>query len=227
MASMATTNDSHYNSDTNSDEEYDYKKEFANDKPDTQASHVGIVLNGCYGGFGLSDWAKGELGITSEYCYGINRFNPALVKLVENYDVKKVSGSYSNLYVEYIPIGYYQGKDTGNSHNKRYYTINEYDGVENIVLNSAQYASDQRQKASERKQAEVEHKTKEREHDIQALMLMFSGILLDEGLTPDQKVYSLKLFFPEGDVNIDRCIECLQENHDYTEQFLDVKRSLQ
>ena len=227
MASMATTNDSHYSSDTSSDEDYDYKTEFAKDEPNTQASHIGLVLNGSYGGFGLSDWAKEMLGITSEYCYGINRFNPALVRLVESYDVKKVSGDYSHLYVKYIPIGYYQGEETGDSRNKRYYRINEYDGVENIELNSAQYDSDQRQKTSERKQAEVEHKTMERENDIQAFMQVFKGILQDEGLTSDQKVNNLRLFFPEGEVNIDRCIESLQENHDYTEQFQEVKRSLQ
>ena len=206
MASIASTTNFHDNSDL-SDGEYDYKTEFKNDKPDTRASHIGLVLNGSYGGFVLSDWAKEKLGITSEYCYGINRFNPALVELVKRHG-KKASGSCSHLHVKYIPIGYYQGKDSGDSYNKRYYRINEYDGAESIELNSEQYDSDQRDK------------------DIQALVQVFGGILLDDGLTPDQKVNNLKLFFPEGEIDVDRCIESVQESDDYSDQFQEAKRSL-
>ena len=143
---MASTSEKINISDSDSD--YDYKKNFASNRPDMDTSHIGLVLNRCYGEFELSDWAKDKLGITNKDCCDIDRFNPALVKLVDDYNSKKVSGPRSNLIVKYIPTGYYQGKETGNSLNKKYYRIVNYYGIVTIELNKSQYNSYQFQKTS-------------------------------------------------------------------------------
>lgn len=77
-----------------------------------------IVLNKCYGGFGLSYWALDQLGIKTELW--IERNDPRLIELVEQYP-DKVSGNNAQLEVVEIPS---------------YCTdweINEYDGFESII----------------------------------------------------------------------------------------------
>lgn len=77
-----------------------------------------IVVNKCYGGFGLSDWAMEQLGIK---VYGdIDRTNSRLIELVENFP-KKVNNIYSNLTVVGIP-------DTSTD-----WEIFEYDGYEEVI----------------------------------------------------------------------------------------------
>lgn len=77
-----------------------------------------IVVNKCYGGFGLSDWAMEQLGIN--VYYDIDRTDSRLVELVENFP-EKVDNFYSNLIVVSIP-------DTSTD-----WEIDEYDGLETVI----------------------------------------------------------------------------------------------
>ena len=77
-----------------------------------------LVINKCYGGFGLSDWAMEQLGIN--VYYDIDRTDSRLVELVENFP-KKVDNFYSNLIVVSIP-------DTSTD-----WEIDEYDGLETVI----------------------------------------------------------------------------------------------
>lgn len=74
-----------------------------------------FVLNKCYGGFGLSDWAKKQMGYSEPY-----RDDLDFVSLVEKYP-NKVSGDCAELRVVEIPD------------NTTDYAIDEYDGFETIT----------------------------------------------------------------------------------------------
>lgn len=82
-----------------------------------------FVLNKCYGGFGLSDWALWKLDIDP---HNINwddfpaRDDPDLITLVTNHG-RKVSGECAALVVVEIPD------------NTTDYAIDEYDGFETIT----------------------------------------------------------------------------------------------
>jgi hypothetical protein len=82
-----------------------------------------VVINDCYGGFGLSDAAfdeyKNRKGITDPnfYYYDIPRDCPVLVEIVER---SVASGTYAHLKVVEIPDGV------------NWY-IAEYDGLEHVA----------------------------------------------------------------------------------------------
>jgi len=82
-----------------------------------------VVINDCYGGFGLTDAAleeyKDRKGITDPnfYYYDIPRDCPVLVEMVERGDV---DGTFSDLKVVEIPDGV------------NWY-IAEYDGLEHVA----------------------------------------------------------------------------------------------
>jgi len=73
-----------------------------------------IVINGCYGGFGLSQDASAKLGL-GQYD-GVPRDSPELVALVESMGTL-VNGPYADLRVIEIPDGVE-------------WEIEEYDGIE-------------------------------------------------------------------------------------------------
>lgn len=88
-----------------------------------------IVINRCYGGYGLSLKACEYLGVSEEekeLCkqygysseYSSDRSNPKLVECVEKLG-KEASGRYANLKVVEIPDGVE-------------YDIEEYDGLETV-----------------------------------------------------------------------------------------------
>lgn len=84
-----------------------------------------VVINICYGGFGLSDRAK-ELyreltGIKYDHCL---RHDVNLVKVVESLGVDSY-GKYAELHIEEIPSEF-----------TNCYQISEYDGTERIDLSS-------------------------------------------------------------------------------------------
>lgn len=82
-----------------------------------------IVINTCWGGFSLSDYACLKLGIDDPYAYSFNRdmrLDPKLVELVEK-DSSIVSGNCAKLAVVDIPD---EVTD---------WIINEYDGKEDIL----------------------------------------------------------------------------------------------
>lgn len=74
-----------------------------------------FVLNKCYGGFGLSDWAEEQMG-----CCSPSRDDPKFITLVTNHG-GKVSGECAALVVVEIPD------------NTTDYEIDEYDGFESIT----------------------------------------------------------------------------------------------
>lgn len=82
-----------------------------------------FVLNKCFGGFDLSDWALWKLNIDPQSFYWDDlpaRNDPELVSLVEQYP-DKVSGGCSMLKVVEIPD------------NCTDYELDEYDGAEGII----------------------------------------------------------------------------------------------
>lgn len=81
-----------------------------------------IVINKCYGGYGLSKKAYNYLGIAWDnygYCFSDDRSNPQLVKCVEELG-EAASGELSELKVVEIP-------------DDVEWTIQEYDGIEWIA----------------------------------------------------------------------------------------------
>ena len=80
-----------------------------------------VVINGCYGGFELSEKAQKryiELSGQTESFYEMKRHCPYLVQVVEELG-KEANARFSSLYIVEI---------RGNK-----YMIEEYDGVENVV----------------------------------------------------------------------------------------------
>lgn len=88
---------------------------------------VGIVINICYGGFGISEWARQqfkERARADGYIPQPERTDEKLIELIEAHG-SRVNGLYSSLIIEYIPNDYYINKC---------YRIDEYDGSETLVL---------------------------------------------------------------------------------------------
>lgn len=77
-----------------------------------------VVINRCYGGYGLSKAAQDYLGVDSAYAYDDDRSNPNLVKCVEELGSAAAS-TYASLKVIEIP-------DDVN------WKIESYDGLESI-----------------------------------------------------------------------------------------------
>ena len=79
-----------------------------------------VVINSCYGGFGLSDKAIArlkELGLEFRWEHDIPRHHPLLVQVVEELE-DEASGTYAKLEVVEIYSKLYQ--------------VTEYDGFEGI-----------------------------------------------------------------------------------------------
>ena len=93
---------------------------------------VGYVLNGCFGGFGLSEWALDQLKDSAQadgYNPRLERTNKRLIELIQKHG-SKVNGSWASLYIQYMPEEYYKYDC---------YTIDEYDGGESLVLQHEKY----------------------------------------------------------------------------------------
>ncbi len=80
-----------------------------------------FVLNKCYGGFSISDFAKESLGLSTVYPTMNDTNTHNLARLIKEYGSEKCSGKHARLKVVEIP-------DDSTD-----YEINEYDGVENIT----------------------------------------------------------------------------------------------
>lgn len=90
-----------------------------------------IVINACYGGFGLSDEAEAMWRAVKKvadpdgvYDYDIMRDDPDLVHIVETLG-EKANSTYAQLKVVQVPTWL---KEKG-------WTIQEYDGLEHIAEN--------------------------------------------------------------------------------------------
>ena len=79
------------------------------------------VLNKCYGGWSLSDWAVEQLGIEDRYACLDDAQLDNLIQLIDEAGSKKCSGSSAKLKVVEIPD------------NCTDYEISDYDGVETIT----------------------------------------------------------------------------------------------
>lgn len=77
-----------------------------------------FVLNKCYGGFSLSDFAVEKLGVEDEYAFLDDLQIDALASLIREFGSEKCSGRHANLQVVEIPNTYTD------------YEINVYDGFE-------------------------------------------------------------------------------------------------
>ena len=102
------------------------------DAEEVESEEVGIVVNGCYGGFELSEWARDQFKDRARedgYIPEPERTDPRLIQLVETHG-SKVNGPCSSLRVEYMPKEYAK---------KKCYTIKEYDGAESLVLLKEKY----------------------------------------------------------------------------------------
>lgn len=80
-----------------------------------------VVINGCYGGFSLSDEALAYLGIPggSRFSYDDDRANPKLVECVEKLGEAVNHDSATYLYVVEVP-------------DDVKWTITDYDGLEQV-----------------------------------------------------------------------------------------------
>ena len=83
-----------------------------------------IVVNRCFGGFGLSVAARKRYlelsGNSDSFCdYELDRNDPILVQVVEELGSRRASGQFASLEVVEIPDGVE-------------WTISDYDGVETI-----------------------------------------------------------------------------------------------
>lgn len=80
-----------------------------------------VVINGCYGGYSLSDEALAYLGIPggSRYAYDDDRTNPKLVECVEKLGEAASHGLGSSLYVVEVP-------------DDVEWIITDYDGIEQV-----------------------------------------------------------------------------------------------
>ncbi len=88
--------------------------------------YIKVVINNCYGGFGLSKVAlemyNKLTGKNFEYYWYISRTDPILIKTVEEMgDV--ANDKYSCLHIVKVP-----------AYMKDFYEITEYDGLESVVL---------------------------------------------------------------------------------------------
>ena len=81
-----------------------------------------IVINECYGGFGISDAARKLLRSKKyKYDWEIKRDDPKLIDLIEKKGSEFVSDQYACLAIADIPE---EATD---------YKINDYDGYESII----------------------------------------------------------------------------------------------
>ena len=81
-----------------------------------------LVLNKCFGGFGISDSAAEILGIDEYAFYDfIDRDDENLISLINEKGSDFVSGPFARLEIVEIPDSYTD------------YTIDEYDGMERVI----------------------------------------------------------------------------------------------
>lgn len=85
-----------------------------------------IVLNGCYGGFGLSDKVMNryhELGGKEDWYWDVDRCDPILIKVLKEFEVEngEMNDDCTELYIQEFDDRYD-------------YWIEDYDGVETLHL---------------------------------------------------------------------------------------------
>jgi len=79
-----------------------------------------IVINKCFGGFGLSDFALEKL-TKNEWYYEDNRTDAELIGILGQYPTEKINGRFAELEIVELP------------ENCTDYYIDEYDGLETLI----------------------------------------------------------------------------------------------
>lgn len=77
-----------------------------------------VVINECFGGFAVSDFAMEKLGIKSPFA--VDRTDERLISLIEEFGSEKISASFADLQIEEIP-------DDATD-----WWVDEYDGAETL-----------------------------------------------------------------------------------------------
>lgn len=80
-----------------------------------------IVLNKCFGGFSLSDYAADLLDVNPHCDPEEIRYDVQLIAYLEAFGTNRISGKYAELKVIEIPDNYTD------------YEIDDYDGIERIT----------------------------------------------------------------------------------------------
>jgi len=106
-------------------------------KEKAKGNFSAAVINSCYGGFDVSEFAmqlyrqryKKKYGkkYEGEYVFGIGRKDPILIDLVKEFPTQ-VSGKYSNLQIVYYPSKY-----------DGFFNVSECDGLENGYIDKPAY----------------------------------------------------------------------------------------
>ena len=79
-----------------------------------------VIVNACFGGFSLSDFAVNALDLESAYD-SISRTDPRLIELFERYGSERLSGTCADLAIVVIP-------DAATD-----WMITDYDGSEDVI----------------------------------------------------------------------------------------------
>lgn len=107
----------------------------------TSMSYIDIAYNACYGGFGLSQEARAmylaqcpdAAASPQRLCAsGLPRHDPVLARIVRELGSERASDRYAKVRLAQIPACYVG-----------HYTINEYDGTEDVVIEYNAYKVDQ------------------------------------------------------------------------------------
>lgn len=96
---------------------------------------VEIMVNTCYGGFGLSEAAMDEYrkrcpGNENVDYYDIDRHDPVMVQILKQMG-EAAFGAFSRIKLKKIPVQYLD-----------HYSISEYDGLEHVVIHYNSYKID-------------------------------------------------------------------------------------
>ena len=151
-----------------------------------------LVLNGCHGGFGLSDKAieklrklknvppppgKGDYFHVDFYDYD-KRSDPDLIAVVEELG-EEANGEFADLYIEEV-----------GEHLLDIYYIDEYDGYEYIAISIKNY--EKKIKKQKRKCEKRKEKIKQK---IAAFRQKLEGIFENKEIDDSERVKQLKVLF--------------------------------
>lgn len=116
-----------------------FEKNFSSNKYDAliaflsnSSETMDVLYNNCYGGYSVSDEAKKLYKEYTNNDYGKEeRHCPYMIKVFETLGSKRFGGSHSEIECEKIPI-----------YMEYYYSIHEYDGMENVEIQSEWFKYD-------------------------------------------------------------------------------------
>jgi hypothetical protein len=120
----------------------------------------GVLHNCCYGGFSFSDFAMDEfekMGNDRYLRLSELRCHEDMIKIFYKYGTEMVSGHCAEIQIETFPLKY-----------KNYYEISEYDGVEDIVVDTYRCEQDEQNE----KIKEILQSTKSSDKKIEEISIL-------------------------------------------------------